>query len=323
MKRVIVILCVILMACTNIANQHEEPVIQTTSLKSIVGDINKDGVVNISDLTELIDALITEDIHPWYDVNGDGSVSVADITALIDILLTGTFIDDGIYEVNGVQFKMIPIKAGTFMMGSEKSEPGSYTFEKPRHEVTLTKDYMIGETEVTQELWSAVMNSNPSIFKGDLKRPVEHITWDECYEFITILNELTGMQFRLPTEAEWEYAALGGEKTHNYMFPGSSVVTEVAWCKSNSEDITHPVSQLLPNELGIYDMAGNVSEWCFDWYSQYPSISVVDPIGPENGTNKMYRGGNYNVYAKDCRTHFRYCMVYGNRYSYIGLRLAL
>ena len=168
------------------------------------------------------------------------------------------------FEANGVSFTMIPVEGGTFTRGatSEMTEPSDW--EKPTHQVTLSS-YYIGETEVTQALWKAVMGSNPSWFKGD-DLPVEKVSWDDCQTFISKLNALTGKNFRLPTEAEWEFAARGGNQSRHTQFSGSSRIDDVAWYDGNSGDKTHPVKTKQPNELGIYDMTGNVWEWCQDWY---------------------------------------------------------
>ena len=189
------------------------------------------------------------------------------------------------FSVNGVLFDMVAVEGGTFTMGAT-SEQGSDARhdELPTHQVTLS-DYMIGKTEVTQELWEAVMGNNPSYFKGDDK-PVMVNAWYDCQQFLNKLNSLTsnsrpkGMVFRLPTEAEWEYAARGGRKSKGYKYSGSEVPLSVAWCSVWNNAGPQPVATKSPNELGIYDMSGNVSEWCSDWYGEYGSDSQIDPIGP-------------------------------------------
>ena len=230
--------------------------------------------------------------------------------------------DSESFTVNGVTFKMVYVDGGTFTMGAPKSEPNSQTTEKPQHQVTLSS-YKIGQTEVTQELWQAVMGTNPSHFKGDLQRPVERVKWADCMEFIEKLNELTGLNFRLPTEAEWEYAAIGGKNSKGYLFAGGASIYDVGWFKLNSDSSTQPVAQKLPNELGIYDMCGNVSEWCSNWYEAYTSDPQTNPTGPATGENKVYRDGNWSFGASYCRIHFRYSQVYGFGGDYIGFRLAL
>ncbi|MDO5343107.1 MAG: SUMF1/EgtB/PvdO family nonheme iron enzyme, partial [Bacteroidia bacterium] len=213
--------------------------------------------------------------------------------------------------VNDVTFKMIKVEGGTFTMGEDKEA----------HEVTLS-DYYIGEFEVTQELWEAVMGSNPSRFKGS-KLPVEKVSWDDCQEFISKLNGLTGKTFRLPTEAQWEYAARGGNKSKGYEYSGSNVIDEVAWYDDNSGRNTRAVGTKLPNELGIYDMSGNVYEWCQDRFGSYGSGSQTNPQGPSWGSFRVLRGGSRSCRASVCRVSFRYRIDPGGRINYSGLRLAL
>ncbi|MBR7028214.1 MAG: SUMF1/EgtB/PvdO family nonheme iron enzyme, partial [Bacteroidaceae bacterium] len=195
--------------------------------------------------------------------------------------------------VDGVSFKMIAVEGGTFLMGSPESDADTDDDEKPQHEVTLS-NYYIGETEVTQELWETVMGSNPSEFKGP-KLPVENVSWDDCQTFIGKLNAQTGKTFRLPTEAEWEYAARGGKKSKGYTYSGSNTIGNVAWYDGNSGGTTHEVSTKQANELGIYDMSGNVLEWCQDWYgaTYYENSSTTAPQGPASGTYRVLRGGSW------------------------------
>ena len=192
--------------------------------------------------------------------------------------------------------------------------------EYPVHSVTLS-DYYIGETEVTQELWKAVMGSNPSYFKGSQK-PVEQVSWNDCKEFITKLNKLTGKNFRLPTEAEWEYAARGGNKSKGYKYSGSNTIGNVAWYTDNSSSKTHDVKTKTPNELGIYDMSGNVYEWCEDWYGNYSSGSQTNPTGPSTGSYCVLRGGCWYDSAKACRVSYRYSYNPDNGNLINGFRLA-
>ena len=207
------------------------------------------------------------------------------------------------FTVNGVSFKMVPVKGGTFTMGGTYEQSGdTYDDEKPTHSVTLS-DYCIGETEVTQALWTAVMGSNPSGFKGD-NLPVENVSWYDVEEFLTKLNQKTGRFFRLPTEAEWEYAARGGNKSQNYKYSGSNNVDFVAWY-GNTNGHTHEVRTKQPNELGIYDMSGNVWEWCADWYGNYGSYSQTNPTGPSSGSDRVLRGGSWNLNARHCRVSSR------------------
>ena len=225
--------------------------------------------------------------------------------------------------VNGVSFTMIAVEGGTFSMGAT-SEQGSdaESDEKPVHNVTLS-DYYIGETEVTQELWEAVMGNNPSCHSGYPQRPVERVSWNDCQEFIKKLNQLTGNNFRLPTEAEWEYAARGGNKSLDYKYSGSDIVGVVAWYDGNSSSRTHDVKTKQANELGIYDMSGNVYEWCQDWYGNYSSNSQINPTGLTSGSSRVYRGGSWGDFAWDCRVSNRSYGYPGRRNFNLGLRLSL
>ena len=226
------------------------------------------------------------------------------------------------FTVKGVSFTMIPVEGGTFTMGATSEQGGdAYDDEKPAHRVTLS-DYYIGETEVTQALWKAVMGSNPSSFKGD-QRPVESVSWNDCQEFIKKLNALTGRNFRLPTEAEWEYAARGGNKSKGYKYAGSNTIDDVAWYDDNSNDKTHPVKGKQANELGLYDMSGNVWEWCSDWFGDYSSSAQTNPTGPATGSDRVGRGGSWYCNAGICRVSIRNYFTPGNGNYYLGLRLAL
>ena len=229
------------------------------------------------------------------------------------------------FTVKGVEFKMIKVEGGTFSMGAT-SEQGSHADDdkNPVHSVTLS-DYYIGETEVTQELWQAVMGSNPSRFKGDNRRPVESVSWYDCQEFIKKLNQLTGKEFRLPTEAEWEYAARGGKYSRGYKYSGSDNADEVAWYDSNSGSKTHPVKTKKANKLGLYDMSGNVYEWCNDWYGKdyYQNSPQTNPTGPSKGEYRVVRGGSWDHLVRDARVSDRGYDTPDDRSSYGGLRLAL
>lgn len=199
----------------------------------------------------------------------------------------------------------------------------SWTEERPIHQVTLTNDYYIGKYEVTQSLWCALMDNNPSYFKGD-NLPVEQVSWDDCQKFINKLNDITGRKFRLPTEAEWEYAARGGKKSRGYQYSGSNKISDVAWYSSNSEHKTQPVGLKLANELGLYDMSGNVDEWCFDRFGFYSALSQTNPLGADDGICRVYRGGSWEQTAGFCRSSDR--SNYGtskNRSYNLGFRLAL
>ena len=216
---------------------------------------------------------------------------------------------------------MTVVEGGTFTMGAT-CEQGSALGggETPAHRVTLS-DFSIGQTEVTQALWRAVMGSNPSYFKGD-NLPVEEVSWEDCQEFIRRLNTLTGRRFRLPTEAEWEYAARGGAHSQGYKYAGGNKLGSVAWYEVNSGCETHPVGTKSPNELGLYDMSGNVWEWCQDWYGDYSSPQT-NPAGPSTGSHRVRRGGGWYDDASSCRVSLRNYGTPTDRGRYLGLRLAL
>ena len=262
-------------------------------------------------------------------------------------------------DCNGVVLEMVKIKAGTFTMGSPEGEKGRYNDEK-QHQVTLTKDYWLGKFEVTQAQWQAVMGNNPSNFKGD-NRPVENVSWNDAKEFCNKLNKKyagklpAGYKFDLPTEAQWEYACRAGTTTslnngENMQISGlndSPNLDKVGWyggnCGQNFElsngyDIsswkekqysdlrggTHPAGQKRPNNWGLYDMHGNVWEWCRDWYnSNSYSGDATDPVGPSSGSLRVYRGGSWLNFAKGCRSAYRYDSSPGSRSRSIGFRLAL
>lgn len=298
------------------------------------GDVNGDGFVDIADVSALIDYLLGGDASEVNEVNADtdanGDVSIADVSMLIDYLLGSTELppkeEDGMveYTVNGVTFKMVKVDGGTFTMGATEEEDADYQVFKgsPKHQVTLSK-YWIGQTEVTQKLWAAVMGSNPSTDQSNLQYPVNSISWEDCATFISQLNQLTGKQFRLPTEAEWEYAAKGGTKSMGYVYSGSDNLDEVAWFSTNSESHLHQVGTKKANELGLYDMCGNIDEWCNDWYSLYTAEPVENPTGPETGMSRIHRGGRWNASAMYCRLTRRDGFAPGVTRNYLGLRLAL
>ena len=218
---------------------------------------------------------------------------------------------DQIVNVNGVSFTMKRVEGGTFWMGAQSINPSGQNFdseaydnESPVHSVTLSS-YYIGETEVTQELWQAVMGSNPSYFSGT-NLPVERVSWNMIInDFLPALNMQTGFNFRLPTEAEWEYAARGGNHGHGYKYAGGDTIDAVAWYSVNSDSQPHPVGAKSPNELGVYDMSGNVQEWCNDNYGSYSSGTQIDPQGPSSGGYRVRRGGSWLNVARHCRVSDR------------------
>ena len=262
------------------------------------------------------------------DADLDGQITPADISALINYLLNGEWpqpaTPDMVYTVNGVTFKMIPVEGGTFMMGgTEEQGTDAGSSEKPVHQVTLSS-YAIGETEVTQELWEAVMGSNPSQYQQGPTYPADAITWADAKEFAAALSTLTGQTFRLPTEAEWEFAARGGNLSQGYKYPGSNNIDDVAWYGDSHGDLgrSHPVAQKQPNELGLYDMAGNVKEWTNDYYARYTADAVTNPTGPASGAVVVNRGGEWPSLATQCRVSTRNA-EFPDANSYNGLRLVM
>ncbi len=252
------------------------------------GDVNSDNEVNIADINTVIDIILDGGTDSAAaDVNHDGEINIADVNAVIDLVLDKHVMT---FTVGGVSFTMVEVEGGTFNMG---------------HQVTLSP-FAIGQTEVTQALWEAVMGSNPSYFNGDSQpggpsHPVEQVTWDDCQEFIAKLNEMTGKTFRLPSEAEWEFAARGGNYSHGYSYAGSDDVDQVAWYRQNSNHSTHPVAEKIPNELGLYDMSGNVKEVCLDGASNlHSSIPLTNPIVPCTNNEHVARGGCWVEYHFNC-----------------------
>ena len=216
---------------------------------------------------------------------------------------------------NDVKLEMLVIPAGKFMMGSHESEYGRDA-DETQHKVTLTKPYYMGKYEVTQEQWEAVMGNNPSRTKG-AKLPVTDVSWEDCQRFIKKLNENTKGGFRLPTEAEWEYACRAGTSTAYSV--GDSLTKSDA--NVDGKDIK-AVGNYKPNAFGLYDMHGNVWEWCEDWYGKYPSVTVTDPWGPASGNGRVLRGGYFNLYASKVRSSLRNGLTPSIRGSNGGFRLA-
>ena len=222
------------------------------------------------------------------------------------------------FEVNGVMFRMVYVEAGTFMMGSDESSAPSNT--KPAHAVTLS-DYYIGQTEVTRELWKAVMGNIPNELMAN-KMPVGHVTWEDCQIFLDKLSKLTEGYFRLPTEAEWEYAAKGGTKSKGFLYSGSNNPDEIGWTNylSNGTQIT---AQKQPNELGIYDMTGNAWEWCMDGGLRTYGQSISNPIYDGTSTGHVIRGGSFRTVHERCTNIARSTYGQGKGDSHISLRLVL
>ena len=276
-------------------------------LRTAPGDVNEDRETNIADINAIIKVILNgySDIleQQLADVNNDGEVNIADINRVIDVILNPDHyrLDVETFVANGVEFNMVYVEGGTFTMGTNP-EPNDddddwdpYPEAHPAHSVTVS-DFQMGQTEVTQELWEAVMGYNPSHFSsvngyGDTHDwPVEEVSWYDCQEFIAKLNKITGKSFRLPTEAEWEFAARGGNKSD-----GSDVISGGGWY-FDYEYLSYPAHTKSvgqgENELGIFDMAGNVSEWCQDWYAPYNDKVQINPIGPISGDDRIVRGLN-------------------------------
>jgi formylglycine-generating enzyme required for sulfatase activity/tRNA A-37 threonylcarbamoyl transferase component Bud32 len=226
----------------------------------------------------------------------------------------------------GVKLELVWVEPGTFEMGANDG----VSVEKPVHRVTLTKGYWMGKYEVTQEQWERVMGSNSSYFKG-AQNPVEKVSWADCQKFIQKLNGRaegsgstpTGHAYRLPTEAEWEYAARGGAASRGFTYAGGNSLDEVAWYSGNSGSKTHPVGQKKANELGLYDMSGNVWEWCQDWYGDYPSKTATDPTGPASGSLRVRRGGSWISATAGCRGAGRSRLSPSHASLHLGFRVAL
>ena len=218
------------------------------------------------------------------------------------------------------EIEMVAIEGGTFTMGFGADET-EHAYETPKHEVTL-HDYKIGKYEVKQALWEAVMGDNPSIFKGaDL--PVENVSWHDVKLFIKKLNELTGKNYRLPTEAEWEFAARGGNKSKGYVYIGGDEIDSAAWDSGNSGKCTHAVGSSGSNELGIFDMAGNVSEWTQDWFGHYSDKAQKNPQGAKSSdVGKIFRGGNCAILVNYNKPACRFVSHPSFKSYTIGFRLA-
>jgi len=244
---------------------------------------------------------------------------------------------------NGVKLELVQIPAGEFLMGSPDSDKGAegdvnkppQPDEKPQHQVRITKPFYLGKYPVTQEQWEAVMGSNPSLVKGP-KNPVEQVSWEDCQKFLDKLNEKLGPgggKFQFPTEAQWEYACRAGSTTKFFFGDDEKDLGEYAWYIKNSDGKEHPVGEKKPNAWGLYDMHGNVWQWCQDWsgiHNYYKVSPVDDPPGPPGGSlaagvsaiDHVYRGGSWYDPAEYCRSAFRYAFIPYYRCSFVGLRVS-
>ncbi len=274
-------------------------------------------------LSLMMVAFFTANAQLKDDVNDDGVVDLSDATTLIDHVLNG--VNNGsthTFIANNVMFEMVRVEGGTFTMGATAEQASdAFSDELPTHKVTLSP-FLIGKYEVSQTLWLAVMGENPSVNTG-INLPVDNVTWNECQTFITKLNELTGKDFRLLTEAEWEYAARGGNKSKGYKYSGSNNLGDVAWYIDNSNNTSHAMGTKAPNELGIYDMTGNVMEWVSDWKGSYSSGAQTNPTGPDSGTYRVNRGGSYGNVERLSRITNRNSIDPNMSSKTMGLRLCL
>ncbi len=218
------------------------------------------------------------------------------------------------------EIEMVFVEGGTFTMGFDADET-EHAYETPKHDVTL-QSYKIGKYEVTQVLWETVMGNNPSTFKGE-NLPVENVSWHDVQQFIKKLNKLTGKHYRLPTEAEWEFAARGGNMSENYLFIGGNEIDKTAWHFNNSEKCSHPVGLLGSNELGIFDLAGNVCEWTEDWFGHYSDKAQINPKGAKSSNiGKVFRGGSWAELKTYNKPACRFVSDPTFRAPFIGFRLA-
>ena len=274
-------------------------------------------------LSLMMVAFFTANAQLKDDVNDDGVVDLSDVTTLIDHVLNG--VNNGsshIFIAHNVMIEMVRVEGGTFTMGATAEQASdAFSDELPTHKVTLSP-FWIGKYEVSQTLWLAVMGENPSVNTG-INLPVDNVTWNECQTFITKLNELTGKNFRLLTEAEWEYAARGGNKSKGYKYSGSNNLGDVAWYIDNSNNTSHAMGTKAPNELGIYDMTGNVMEWVSDWKGSYSSGAQTNPTGPDSGTYRVNRGGSYGNVERLSRITNRNSIDPNMSSKTMGLRLCL
>lgn len=217
---------------------------------------------------------------------------------------------------------MVKVEGGTFIMGgTEEQGEDAFSDEMPAHKVTLSSFY-IGKYPVRQEQWEAVMGKNPAYFKGP-KLPVESVNWSDCQEFVAQLSRITGRHFRLPTEAEWEYAARGGNRSGHYKYSGSNNLDEVGWYNENSESMTHLPGEKIPNELGLFDMSGNVWEWVQDWKADFSELDQINPTGPQEGEERICRGGGWNREPDRARVSYRGDDLPDLRYCSLGLRIVM
>lgn len=229
----------------------------------------------------------------------------------------------------GVKLDLVWVEGGSFTMGSNDARgvERSYESTRPEHRVSVAGFYM-GRFEVTQAQWKAVTDETPAKFGGGMASdslPVEQVSWEEAQRFVTLLSQMTGHRFRLPSEAEWEFAARGGLRSQGNPYAGCdrARMGAFAWFCANSDGHTHPVGRLKPNELGLYDMSGNVAEWCSDWMSPYSADAQSNPRGPRTGDSRILRGGHYNSTSPACAVFDRGWYVPSGKTEYYGLRVLM
>jgi formylglycine-generating enzyme required for sulfatase activity len=238
------------------------------------------------------------------------------------VLVASMFCLPSYAQTSSTEIEMVLVKGGSFTMGCTDEQGSNYCNgeEKPAHQVTLS-DFYIGKYEVTQVQWKAIMGSNPSHFSGCENCPVEDVSWNDVQAFIKKLNAKTGLNYRLPTEAEWEYAARGGLQSKGYKYSGSNNVDEAAWYDGNSGGKTHAVGTKQANELGIYDMSGNVWEWCSDWYGTYSSETQTNPNSEKEVPYRVIRGGSWSYYVRCMRVSYRNYYTPSDSSISLGFRL--
>ena len=251
---------------------------------------------------------------------------IPSVFLLFGLLFSGTVWSDSAKTyTNSIGMEFVQIPSGSFMMGSDKNFDGNASdSETPQHQVTISQSFYLGKYEVTQTQWVAVMGSNPSEFKGRTQ-PVEKVSWDDVQAFIQRLNTKEGTNaYRLPTEAEWEYAARAGTDTTRYWGDSTDEMGQHAWFTQNSGEKTHPVGQLKPNAWGLYDMMGNVWEWVSDWYGEkyYTNSPRINPTGPNSGSSRVLRGGGWRYYPDAVRSAYRFDITPGLRHYDLGFRLS-
>ena len=234
-------------------------------------------------------------------------------------------VDGERYLAEPIEIEMVFVQGGTFLMGcTEEQGSDCHTSETPVHEATVSSFY-IGKYVITQAQWKAIMGDNPSHFKGD-SLPVEQVSWNDAQKFLRRLNTATGKEYRLPTEAEWEYACRGGLQSGHYKYSGSNNLDDVAWYEENSDSITHPVGKKMPNELGIYDMSGNVWEWCYERALLYPGhwkYNFLSSLSERTYNHRRFRGGSFKNPSERCRVFTRAGMEPETRNMRIGFRVVL